>query len=323
MKALVQDRYGPPDVLRFSDIAKPEPGNDDVLVKVRAAGVDPGVWHVTAGMPYLIRLMGFGFRAPKVRVRADLAGEVEAVGTNVTRFKPGDEVFGTLDGGFAEYACGNASRLTSKPASLTFDEAAVVTTSGTAALQAVRDYGEIEQGQSVLVIGAAGGIGSYSVQLAKALGAQTVTAVCSGGKADLVRGIGADDVIDYTREDFTDSGRTWDLIIDTAGLRSLARIRKALTPRGTLVIVGGEGGDWLLGGLLRSFAAKFLSRFSGQRLRAPFIHERAEDLEYLREAVENGKLKPVIDRTFSLDDTPEAIRYLHQGHASGKVVVTV
>jgi NADPH:quinone reductase-like Zn-dependent oxidoreductase len=323
MKALTQDRYGPPDVLRFSDIAKPAPGDDEVLIKVRAAGVDPGVWHITAGMPYLIRLMGFGFRAPKVRTRADVSGEVEAVGRNVTRFKPGDEVFGALDGGFAEYACGKADRLTPKPKSLTFEEAAVLPTSGTSALQAVRDHGQLKAGQRVLVIGAAGGVGSYSVQLSKAFGAGHVTAVCSGGKADLVREIGADEVIDYTREDFTDSGQTWDLIIDTAGIRRLARLRKALTPKGTLVIVGGEGGDRLLGGMHRSIGAQLLSPFVGQQLRAPFLAERAEDLEYVREAVEDGKLKPVIDRSYSLDDTPEAIRYVHQGHARGKVVITV
>jgi NADPH:quinone reductase-like Zn-dependent oxidoreductase len=323
MKALTQDRYGPPDVLRFSDIAKPAPAADEVLVKVRAAGVDPGVWHVTAGMPYLIRVMGFGFRAPKVRVRADVAGVVEAVGANVTQFVPGDEVFGSLDGGYAEYACGQADRLRPKPENLTFEEAAVVATSAISALRAVRDYGRIQPGQRVLVIGAAGGVGSYSVQLAKAFGAETVTAVCSGGKADLVRSIGADEVFDYTREDFAESGRTWDLIIDTAGLRPLARLRKALTPTGTLVIIGGEGGDRVLGGLHRSFAARFLSVFSGQQLRAPFVQERAEDLDDIRQAIEDGKIKPVIDRTFSLDDTPEAIRYIHQGHARGKVVVTV
>jgi NADPH:quinone reductase-like Zn-dependent oxidoreductase len=322
MKALTQERYGPPDVLRLSDIDKPTPGDDDVLVRVRAAGVDPGVWHVTAGMPYLIRLMGFGFRAPKVRVRADLAGEVEAVGRNVTRFKPGDEVFGVLDGGFAEYAAGKPDLLALKPKNVTFEEAAVVPTSGTSALQAVRDNGNVQPGQSVLVIGAAGGVGTYSVQLAKAFGA-TVTGVCSGPKVDLVREIGADEVVDYTREDFADSGLTYDVIIDTAGLRPLAKLRRALKPAGTLVIIGGEGGGRVLGGVERSIAAKVMSRFVKQTLRAPFITERAEDLEYLRQALEEGKIKPAIGRTYSLDEVPEAIRYIHQGHARGKVVVTV
>lgn len=323
MKALTQDRYGPPDVLRLSDVDKPAPQADEVLVKVRNAGVDPAVWHLTAGMPYLIRVMGFGFRAPKVRARADVAGVVEAVGKDVTTFRPGDEVYGVLDGAHAEYAVGKADRLRPKPESLTFEAAAAVAVSGMSALQAVRDHGRLKQGQRVLVIGAAGGVGSYSVQLAKVFGAGHVTAVCSGGKADLVREIGADEVIDYTREDFTDSGRQWDLIIDTAGLRSLARVRKALKKDGTLVIVGGEGGDRLLGGVHRSLAARFLSRFSSQQLRAPFMNEHSEHLDYLHDLVEAGKIKPVIDRTFSLDDTPEAIRYIHQGHARGKVVVAV
>lgn len=322
MKALTQERYGPPDVLHFSDIAKPTPGDDDVLIRVRAAGVDPGVWHITAGTPYLIRVMGFGFRAPKVRVRADVAGVVEEVGRNVTRFKPGDEVFGVLDGAYAEYAAGKADRLTPKPDNVTFEQAAAVPTSGTSALQAVRDHGNVQPNQSVLVIGAAGGVGTYAVQLAKGLGA-SVTGVCSGPKADLVRELGANEVIDYTREDFADGDATYDVIIENAGLNPLSKLRRALKPAGTLVIVGGEGGGRVLGGMERSFAAMALSPFVKQTFRAPFIAERAEDLEYLREALEAGKLRPVIDRTYSLDDTPEAIRYLHQGHARGKVVVTV
>ena len=250
MQAIVQDRYGGPEVLRLQDVARPVPQDDEVLVRVHAAGLDRGVWHVMTGLPYLVRLVvpTLGLRRPKVAVRGmDLAGRVEAVGKDVTRFRPGDEVFGWTDGGaYAAYACAPEDHLAPKPSKLSFEQAAAVPISGFAALQALRDVGEVQPGQRVLVIGAAGGVGSFAVQLAKALGAQ-VTGVCSTAQVDLVRSLGADDVVDYTRDDVTDGTRRWDVIVDTAGHRTLSRLRRALTPRGTLVIVGseGRGGGWV------------------------------------------------------------------------------
>jgi NADPH:quinone reductase-like Zn-dependent oxidoreductase len=255
MKAIVQDRYGSTDVLELRNIEKPTAGDDDILVLVHAAGVDPGVWHLMTGLPYLVRVMGYGLRKPKIQVRGtDAAGTVEAVGKNVRQFKPGDPVFGTCDGSFAEYACAKAERFAPKPANLTFEQAAAVPVSGMTALNGLRDAGKLQPGQKVLIIGAAGGVGSYAVQLAKAFGT-AVTGVCSTSKADLVRAIGADEVIDYTQEDFTDGTRRFDLILDTAGRRQLSRLRRVLAPRGTLVIVGGEGGDRWLGGFQRQIFA--------------------------------------------------------------------
>jgi NADPH:quinone reductase-like Zn-dependent oxidoreductase len=324
MKAVVQDTYGAADVLEVRDIDKPVPKPDEVLVRVHAAGVDPGVWHLMTGLPYLVRVMGYGLRTPKVGIRGrDVAGRVEAAGANVTRFHPGDEVFGIGDGSFAEYVCARADKLAPKPANLTFEQAAAVPISALTALQALRDRGRVQAGQTVLIIGAAGGVGSFAVQLAKAFGAK-VTGVCSTTKLDLVRSIGADQVIDYTREDFADGARHWDLIVDTAGRRSLARLRRALTPRGTLVLVGGEGGGRWLGGFDRQILrAPVLSAFSRQRLRPLTSKERSEDLVVLKELIEAGKLTPVIDRTYALSEAPEAIRYLEQGHARGKVVIRV
>ena len=251
MNAVIQDTYGSPEVLELREIDKPVVGDDEVLVQVRAAGVDPGVWHLMTGLPYLVRIMGYGLRTPKVRIRGrDVAGRVEAVGTNVTRFRPGDEVFGICDGSFAEYVCARPDKLAPKPANLTFEQAAAVPISALTALQAIRNTGKVQPGQTVLIIGAAGGVGTFAVQLAKAFGAK-VTGVCSTTKLDLVRSIGADEVIDYTREDFADGARHWDLIVDTAGRRSLSQLRRALAPRGTLVIVGGEGGGRWLGGFDR------------------------------------------------------------------------
>jgi NADPH:quinone reductase-like Zn-dependent oxidoreductase len=241
MQAIVQDRYGSADVLRLRDIDTPEIGDGDVLVRVHAASVHIGDWHVMTGLPYLLRIVGFGLRSPKARVRGmDVAGKVEAVGKRVARFQAGDEVFGTCDGAFAEYACAREDRLAPKPANLTFQQAAAVPTSAFAALQALRDKGGIQAGQKVLIVGASGGVGIFAVQIAKAFGAE-VTGVCSTAKVDLVRSIGADRLIDYTREDFTRSGQRYDLILEMGGRRSLARIRSALAPRGTLVLVGGEG----------------------------------------------------------------------------------
>jgi NADPH:quinone reductase-like Zn-dependent oxidoreductase len=271
MKAVVQDTYGSPEVLELRDIDKPLVGDDEVLVQVRAAGVDPGVWHLMTGRPYLVRVMGYGLRTPKVGVRGrDVAGRVEAVGTNVTRLRPGDEVFGIGEGSFAEYMCARPDKLAPKPANLSFEQAAAVPISGLTALQALRDTGKLRPGQQVLIVGAAGGVGSFAVQLAKAFGAQ-VTGVSSTTKVDLVRSIGADEVIDYTRQDFADGARHWDLIVDTAGRRSLSQLRRALTRRGTLVIVGGEGGGRWLGGFDRQILrAPLLSGLVRQRLR-PFV----------------------------------------------------
>jgi NADPH:quinone reductase-like Zn-dependent oxidoreductase len=241
MKAIVQDRYGAADVLELREIDQPVPTDDEVLVRVEAAGVDAGVWHLMTGLPYLVRLFGFGLRRPKVGVRGrDVAGRVEAVGKEVTRLRPGAAVFGICEGSFAEYACVREDKAAPKPASLSFEQAAAVPISALTALQGLRDKGQVKPGQKVLIIGAAGGVGSFAVQLAKAFGAE-VTGVCSTTKADLVRSIGADHVVDYTRDDFADGARHWDLILDTAGDRSLSHLRRALTPRGTLVIVGVKG----------------------------------------------------------------------------------
>jgi NADPH:quinone reductase-like Zn-dependent oxidoreductase len=324
MNAVIQDTYGSPEVLELREIDKPVVGDDEVLVQVRAAGVDPGVWHLMTGLPYLVRIMGYGLRTPKVRIRGrDVAGRVEAVGTNVTRFRPGDEVFGICDGSFAEYVCARPDKLAPKPANLTFEQAAAVPISALTALQAIRNTGKVQPGQTVLIIGAAGGVGTFAVQLAKAFGAK-VTGVCSTTKLDLVRSIGADEVIDYTREDFADGARHWDLIVDTAGRRSLSQLRRALAPRGTLVIVGGEGGGRWLGGFDRQILrAPAVSTFSRQRLRPLVSKERSEDLLVLKELIEAGKVTPVIDRTYPLREAPEAIRYLEEGHARGKVVIRV
>jgi NADPH:quinone reductase-like Zn-dependent oxidoreductase len=325
MKAIVQDRYGGVDVLEFRDIDQPLPNDDQVLVRVHAAGLDRGVWHVMTGLPYMIRLVvpTLGLRKPKVpALGMDLAGRVEAVGKRVTRFQPGDEVFGWCNGSYAEYACAPEDHFVPKPANLSFEQAAVVPISGFAALQALRDNGQVRPGQRVLVIGAAGGVGSFVVQLARAFGAQ-VTGVCRTTQAELVRSTGADQVIDYTREDVTDGTRHWDLIIDTAGHRSLSQLRRALTPKGTLVIVGSEGRGRWLGGFDRQLRAVALSRFVGQRLRMLSSKPRQQDLQTLRELIEAGKLTPVIDRTYPLREVPEAIRHLVEGHGGGKVVITV
>jgi NADPH:quinone reductase-like Zn-dependent oxidoreductase len=327
MKAIVQDRYGGPEVLELRDILRPEPTDDQVLVRVHAAGLDRGVWHVMTGLPYLIRVVvpTLGLRQPKVPVRGmDLAGRVQAAGSTVTRFKPGDEVFGWTDGGaYAEYASVPADQLAAKPATLTFEQAAAVPISGFAALQGLRDEGQVQPGQKVLVIGAAGGVGSFAVQLATAFGAQ-VTGVCSTTQVDLVYSISADEVVDYTRHDVTDGTRQWDLILDTAGHRSLSRLRRALTPTGTLVIVGSEGRGRWLGGFDRQLRAVALSRFVGQRLRMLSSKPRQEDLQVLGELIEAGKVTPVIDRAYPLGEVPEAIRYLVEGHGgSGKIVITV
>jgi len=322
MKAVVQDRYGTADVLELRDVVRPRVGDDDVLVRVHAAGVDPGVWHLMTGLPYLVRL-AFGFRRPKNPVRGmDLAGRVDAVGANVTRFQVGDEVFGTCDGSFAEYVCTSEDTLAPKPRNLSFEQAAAVPVSACTALHGLRDSGEVRPGQSVLIIGAAGGVGSFAVQIAKALGAD-VTGVCSTSKVDLVRSLGADHVVDYTRDDFSRLTVRYDVILDMAGNRPLSDLRSALTPSGTLVIGGGEGGGPWLGGTDRQMGAMLLSPFVGHRLRSFVSTARCEDLLFLTDLIEDGKLAPVIDRTYPLADVADAIRHLEQGHARGKVVVTV
>jgi len=323
MKAIVQGSYGSADVLELRDVDRPEIAEDEVLVAVQAAGVDRGVWHLMTGLPYPIRLAGYGLRAPKNPVPgADLAGVVEAVGDNVTRFQPGDEVFGIGKSAYAQYSCALENKLAAKPANLTFEQAAVVAISGLPALQGLRDHGRVEPNQQVLIIGASGGVGTYAVQIAKAFGAQ-VTGVCSTTKVDLVRSLGADHVIDYTREDFAAGPQRYEMILDIGGHASLARLRRALTPRGTLVIVGGETGGRWLGGYDRQLRALLLSRFVTQTLTTFISSENQADLLVLKQLIEAGKVTPVIDRTYALSEAPQAIRYVQQGHARGKVVITV
>jgi NADPH:quinone reductase-like Zn-dependent oxidoreductase len=323
MKAIVRDTYGPPDILELRDIDIPEIADDEVLVRVHAAGVGRDVWHIMTGLPYPIRLAGYGFRAPKNPIiGSDMAGVVEAIGRNVSRFQPGDEVFGIGKGSYAEYVCAWEDKLAHKPVNLTFEQAAVVAIMGSTALQALRDHGKVRPGQQVLIIGASGVVGTYAVQIAKAFGAN-VSGVCSTQKVEMVRSIGADHVIDYTREDFAEGDERYDLILDIGGNSSLSRLRRALTPEGTLVIVGGEGGGGWLGGTDRQLRAMMLSPFVGQKLGTFVNKENQEDLIVLKELIESGKVTPVIDRTYPLSEVPEAIRYLEEGHARGKVVISV
>ena len=323
MKAIVRDTYGSLDVLELRDIDKPEIGDEEVLVRVHAAGVGRDVWHVMTGLPYPIRLAGYGLRAPKNPViGSDVAGVVEAVGKNVTRFQPGDEVFGIGKGSYAEYVCAREDKLAPKPANLTFEQAAVVAIMGSTALQALRDHGKVRQGHEVLIIGASGGVGTYAVQIAKAFGAN-VTGVCSTQKVEMVRSIGADHVIDYTQEDFAEGDQRYDVILDIGGNSSLTRLRRALASQGTLVIVGGEGGGRWLGGTDRQLRAMMLSPLVGQKLGTFVNKENHEDLLVLGELIESGKVTPIIDKTYSLAEVPEAIRYLEEGHARGKVVISV
>ncbi len=321
MRAIIQQHYGSTDVLRLRDVDPPEIADDEVLVRVRAAGVDRGVWHLMTGRPYPVRLAGYGLRAPKSPVPGmDLAGVVEATGRDVTGFRPGDEVFGVGTGAFAEYARAPQDTLAPKPGNLTFEQAGVVATSGTAALQALRDHGRVEPGQSVLVIGASGGVGTFAVQLAKAVGAE-VTAVCSASKVDLVRSLGADRIIDYEREDFADGRRHYDVILDIGGNSSLSRLRRALAPKGRLVIAGGETGGRWLGGTDRQIRARVLSPFVSQTLTTFISRANHDDLMILKRMIEDGKVTPVVDRTYPLSEVPTAIRYLEEGHARGKIAI--
>ncbi|MBC9824190.1 NAD(P)-dependent alcohol dehydrogenase [Terrabacter sp. MAHUQ-38] len=323
MRAVVQDGYGTPDILRLAQIARPEIGPREVLLAVRAAGLDRGTWHLMEGKPRLLRLV-FGLRAPKQPVIGrDVAGTVVEVGSEVTAFAIGDEVFGVGPGSVAQYAAAREDKLARRPANVTWEQAAVVPISGGTALQAVVAAGGVAPGQRVLVTGASGGVGSYAVQLAKAAGAE-VTGVASAAKLDLVRTLGADHTLDYTRDDFADGSRKYDLIIDIAGLTKIRRLRRALTPTGTLVLVGGEGGgDWTGGTIGRQMRARLASLFSGQRLTSVIARERASDYEQLAVLVESGQLVPTLDRAYPIAQTADAMRDLESGRIRGKAAITV
>ncbi|MEV4375375.1 NAD(P)-dependent alcohol dehydrogenase [Streptosporangium sp. NPDC049644] len=327
MKAFVLRAYGSPDVLDLTDVDKPVPRDDEVLVRVRATSVNPYDWHNMRGEPYIARLMGgLGARSPKLEILgADMAGQVEAVGKDVTGFRPGDEVFAVLEqGGFAEYVCVRESELAPKPKNLSFEQAASVPMAANTALLGLRDDGRIQPGQKVLVNGASGGVGTFAVQIARAFGAE-VTGVCSTRNVDLVRSIGAKEVIDYTKEDFTRSGEHHDLLLDIAGSRSAWACRRALTPRGTHVVVGGQAGRWLQP-LGHVFSVLAMSPFVSQRMAltdATRCTENKQNLMTLTELIEDEKITPVIDRHYPFEEIPAAIGYLEEGHAPGKVVVTV
>jgi NADPH:quinone reductase-like Zn-dependent oxidoreductase len=325
MTAIVQDEYGsaPEDVLRVGEIDRPEVGAAEVLVRVRAASVDRGTWHLMAGLPYPIRLAGFGVRRPKYsNPGRALAGTVEAVGDDAAGFEPGDDVFGICDGSFAEYAHVRTDKLARRPSNLSFEQAATVPISGLTALQAVRDHARVQPGENVLIVGASGGVGTFAVQVAKAFGAE-VTGVCSTAKVEAVRALGAAHVLDYTRDDFTTGARHYDAILDIGGNRRLSDLRRVLMPRGRLVIVGGETDGRLLGGADRQLRAIALSPFIGHKLGTFVASENATDLDVVRELIEAGEVVPAVDRTFALDEVPAAIRHLLDGRAQGKIAVTV
>ncbi len=327
MKAIRYYRYGPPDVLELQDVDVPAVGDDEVLVRVRAASINPLDWHFMRGAPYLVRAMA-GLSRPRAsaaRLGADMAGSVEAVGTNVTEFRPGDQVFGGLEdrGTLAEYiSIRQDAAVLAKPASLTFEQAASVPVAGCTALQALRDKGQVRPGHKVLINGASGGVGTFAVQLAKAFGAE-VTGVCSTQNAELVASIGADQVIDYAREDFTRTGRRYDLLVDIAGNRTLADTRRVLAPKGVLVGVGGPNKGRWIGPLGRSVRMALLSPAVSQRMVFFLARQNKTDLAVLRELLEAGKVTPVVDRTYLLSEVAEAIGYLEEGHARGKVTITV
>jgi NADPH:quinone reductase-like Zn-dependent oxidoreductase len=328
MKAFVLHSYGSPDVLEFTDIDRPEPRDDEVLVRVRATSVQPYDWHHMRGEPYIARLMPgtLGLRGPNISILgADVAGQVEAVGKNVSGFRPGDEVFALLNqGGFAEYVCVKQDQLAPKPKNLSFEQAAAVPLAAITALYGLRDQGRIQEGQKVLVNGASGGVGTFAVQIAKAFGAK-VAGVCSTRNVDLVRSIGADEVIDYIAQDFTRNGQRYDLLLDIAGSHSAAACRRVLTPKGTYVVIGGQAGRWLQPAG-HAFAALVLSPFVSQRMVMAEVYsytERKQSLMTLSNLIEDGKVTPVIDRSYPFQDIPTAIAYQEQGHTPGKVVITV
>jgi NADPH:quinone reductase-like Zn-dependent oxidoreductase len=321
VKAASYTRYGPPDVIQITDVEKPVPKDKEVLLKVCAASVNPYDWHFLRGTPYFIRI-SIGLSKPKdSRLGADVAGEVVAVGPSVTRLKPGDAVFGLGRGSFAEYACAPESSLALKPGNTTFEQAAAVPIAALTALQGLRAKGGIQPGQKVLINGAAGGVGTFAVQIARSFGAE-VTGVCSTRNLDLVRGIGAEHVIDYTRENFTKGTQRYDLILDAIGNHPMLSCRRALTPKGALIIVGAQGGPWMLGALARGFTSPVLSRFVSQTLAMVMTKPSPEDLATLHDLMKSGSVTPAIDRRYPLDELPEAIRYVETTHARGKVVIT-
>jgi NADPH:quinone reductase-like Zn-dependent oxidoreductase len=326
MKAIVYHNFGSPDVLRLEEIEKPVPNDNQILIRVRAASVNPLDWHYMEGMPYIARILEFGLLKPKeTRLGVDYAGTVEAVGRNVTQFKPGDDVFGGRTGAFAEYVCVLADRaVVMKPAKLTFEQAATVPVAAITALQGLRDKGKIEPGQKVLINGASGGVGTFAVQIAKVLGAD-VTGVCSTRNVDMVRSIGADHVIDYTKEDFTKSGKRYDLILDNVGNHSLLACRRVLNPKGKYVLIGGGGlnDDQWSGPLVRLIKGLILSPFVTQEMGMMLAQQNQKDLNILSDLLQAGKVTPVIDRRYRLSEVPEAIRYLEEGHARGKVVINL
>jgi NADPH:quinone reductase-like Zn-dependent oxidoreductase len=321
MKAITQRRYGSPDVLEFADVDTPAVGDDVLLVRVGAAGVDPSVWHFMRGAPYIMRA-GSGLRTPRAKLLgSDLAGTVEAVGRNVTNFKPGDQVYGVADGSFAEYVRVRPGLVALKPAGLSFEQAAAVPISAVTALQGLRDSGRLRPGQRVLINGASGGVGTFAVQIAKALGAE-VTGVCGPHNVELVRSLGADHVIDYTAADFSRAGRSYDIVFDLVFNHSLADFRRALTPTGTLVLCSGNGGPWI-GPIGRILGASLLSMVVRQRIVFLRTAVSTADLDVLTGLIESGRVTPVIDRSYPLSDTADAIRRLETGHARGKIVVSV
>jgi NADPH:quinone reductase-like Zn-dependent oxidoreductase len=322
MKAIVYDKYGPPDVLELKEIDKPVVNDDEVLVRVHAASVNPYDWHFMTGLPYFARLQ-FGLLKPKRNtLGADVAGSVEAVGKGVTRFQPGDEIFGIGAGALAEYVCVSEDSVALNPANLTFEQAAGVPLAAGTALQGLRDKGQIQAGHKVLINGASGGVGTFAVQIAKAFGAE-VTGVCSTRNVDMVRSIGADHVIDYTHEDFAQGGERYDLMFDNVGNRSPSECRRVLTPKGVYLASFGQPEHRWLGPLAQLLRMLVMSRFVSQKMTTFTAKESKEDLVFLKELIEAGKVTPVIDRTYPLSEVPEAIRYLEEGHARGKVVITI
>jgi NADPH:quinone reductase-like Zn-dependent oxidoreductase len=322
MKAAIYTRYGPPPVVQIVDVEKPIPQGNEVLIKVRVASVNPLDWHFMRGMPYFLRIAA-GLRKPKdKRLGADVAGQVEAAGKNVTQFRPGAEVFGVCHGAFAEYACASESKLVLKPDNVTFEQAASAPVAAFTALQGLRDKGHLQPGHKVLINGAAGGVGTFTVQIAKSFGAE-VTGVCSTRNLDMVRSIGADHVIDYTREDFTKSGQRYDLIFDCVGNHSLFACRRVLNPNGIYIGAGGSTGWWMIGTLARAITMPMISRVASQKLVMILANPNKEDLTIIGELMKAGKVTPVIDRRYGLDEVPEAIRYLEEGHARGKVIITL
>jgi NADPH:quinone reductase-like Zn-dependent oxidoreductase len=322
VKAITYRAYGSPAVLKYEEVETPSPGDDDVLLRVRAASVNPRDWHFMRGEPYFVRMMTGLSKSTAARLGTDVSGRVEAVGRNVTRLKPGDDVFGWCRGALAEYALSPESAVVRKPDSVTFKQAASVATAGLTALQGLRDKGGLQAGQKVLINGAAGGVGTFAIQIARSFGAD-VTGVCSTRNQDVVRSIGATRVIDYTQEDFTRSSQRYDLILDSVGNHSMVACTRVLSSRGTYVAVGGPSGRWMIGPLSRVLTAPLLSRVVNRRLVMHLTRPRQTDLVEMRDLMEAGKVTPVIDRCYRLSDAPEAIRYLEEGHARGKVVITV